>query len=163
MKYAVIAILAAAILATLATISVADSDGGLATASDASAPVDGAGASTVAADAPAPVVDVEGDPIGSIEQFVAAVRSGNWKIVGAIALALLMFALAKVRNRIAFFRGDRGGALLVAVLGLAGGFSAALSSGAEIDWKLVAGIIMTTWTAVGGVTWVKRLVWPKDG
>lgn len=111
---------------------------------------------------PAEVPDLEADPFGSIEKFVDAVRAGNWKLVGAMALALLMLVLAKVRNKVKWFRGDRGGAVLVAVLGLAGGFSAALAAEAPIDWKLVAGIFVTTWTAVGGYTWVKRLIWPKN-
>lgn len=108
------------------------------------------------------VPDIEGDPLGSIEAFVDAVKAGNWKMVGALALALIMLVLAKVRDKVKWFSGDRGGATLVMLLGLAGGFSAALAAGADIDWRLVLGIVGVVWTGVGGVTWVKRLIWPKD-
>lgn len=111
---------------------------------------------------PAAPPDIEGDPIGSIEQFVLAIKSGNWKMVGSLALALVMLVLVKLRDRIKWFAGDRGGAVLVMVLGLLGGFAAALHAGATVDWKLVLGIVGTVWTAVGGVQWVKRLIWPQD-
>lgn len=107
-------------------------------------------------------VDIEGDPVGSIQKFVEAVRAGNWKLVGSLALALIMLVLSKVRDKITWFSGDRGGAILVMILGLAGGFSAALGADAPIDWKLALGIVGATWTAVGGYTWAKRLIWPKD-
>jgi hypothetical protein len=108
------------------------------------------------------VPDIEGDPIGSVEQFVSAIKAGNWKMVGSLALALIMVLLAKARKKVKWFSGDRGGAILVMLLGLLGGFSAALASGDGIDWKLAVGVIGLVWTGVGGVTWLKRVIWPKD-
>jgi hypothetical protein len=117
----------------------------------------------VATDTPAATVpDIEGDPVGSIDVFVTAVRTGNWKMVGSIAIALIMLILGKVRGKVKFFAGDRGGSILVMILGLLGGLSAALAAGADIDWRLVVGIVATVWTAVGGVNWAKRIIWPKD-
>jgi hypothetical protein len=114
-----------------------------------------------ATDTPAPP-DIEGDPIGSIEAFVDAVKAGNWKMVGSLALALIMLVLGRVRDKVKWFAGDRGGAVLVMVLGLLGGFSAALAAGADLDWRLALGVVGVVWTGVGGVTWLKRLIWPKD-
>lgn len=135
-------------------------DGGVAV--PASAIDAGAAAPTVAEAGPVTLPDVGSDPVGFLERFVKAVKEGNWKTVGALVLVVLMLVLAKVRDKVAWFKGDRGGAVLVAILGLASGFATALISGAPITWQLVAGIIGMTWTAVGGYTWVKRIVWPKD-
>lgn len=110
---------------------------------------------------PAPP-DIEGDPIGSIQRFVDAIKAGNWKLVGSLALALIMLVLTRVRSKITWFAGDRGGAVLVMLLGLLGGFAAALQAGSAFDWRLVLGIVVAVWTAVGGVQWVKRVIWPKD-
>lgn len=107
--------------------------------------------------------DVSADPFGSIEMLVNAFKAGNWKMAGAIVLALLMFVLAKSRSKVKWFKGDRGGAILVMALGLAGGFSAALAAdGVSIDWRVALGIVGTVWMAVGGVSWCKRIIWPKD-
>jgi len=161
-NYLIIALVALAMATMVVSIASAQD----AAVMDASQPIVDAGAPAPVADdatpAPGPSIDIESDPIGSVSRFVSAIKSGNWKLVGAMALALLMLVLAKTRDRVKWFKGDRGGAVLVSVLGLAGGFSAALSTGTAIDWKLVLGIFATTWTAVGGVTWFKRIIWPKD-
>jgi len=103
----------------------------------------------------------EKDPLGTLGQLVAAVRAGHWRLAASLALALLMVVLARVRDRIKWFRGDRGGAALVGLLALGGALVSALSSSAPLDWKLFLGAAGVMWTAVGGYTWVKRLLWPK--
>lgn len=107
-------------------------------------------------------VDFESDPFGSLSAFVAAIKLGNWKLVAGIALAGVMMVLSKVRDKIKWFKGDRGGAVLVMVLSLAGALSTGLMAGAAFDLKMVLGAIGVAWTAVGGYTWLKRLIWPQD-
>lgn len=115
----------------------------------------------VPAEATAP--DLEGDPVGALTSFIDAIKARNWAMVASLVLALAMLVLVKVRDKIKWFKGDRGGALLVMLLGLLGGFSTALAApGATIDWRLVVGVVMAVWTAVGGVQWSKRVIWPKD-
>jgi len=112
---------------------------------------------------PIPPEEVEKDPIGAVQSVITAWKEKNWKMLVSLVLAFLMLALAKVREQSwSPFKGDRGGAILVAILGLAGGFIAALQSGASIDFKLILGTMGAVWMAVGGVTWVKRIIWPKD-
>lgn len=115
--------------------------------------------------APATTPSIEADPIGTVETLVKSIREGNWRLVAALALGLLMLGLAKAREWgpvAKLFSGDRGGAILVAVLALGGALSAALLSSASLDWKLFVGALGVAWTAVGGYTWAKRLIWPKD-
>lgn len=109
-----------------------------------------------------PVEAAEADPLGTAGDLVSAVREGNWRLVASLALALLMFGLSKVRDKIKWFKGDRGGAVLVGILGLAGAVATALAGDGPLDWKLLLGALGVTWTAVGGYTWVKRLIWPAD-
>jgi hypothetical protein len=157
MRYLLVLLIACTLFALGAQIAAAQPE-----ADAGPAPAASSGTTDVVEAQPAAPPDIESDPFGSIEKFVDAVKTGNWKMVGALALALIMLILAKVRDKVAFFRGDRGGAILAMLLGLAGGLSAALAANAPIDWKLLLGIVSMTWTAVGGYSWIKRLVWPKD-
>jgi hypothetical protein len=100
-----------------------------------------------------------GDAITSV---VKNVRSGNWKLAVAALLSLLMTVLAKARSVVPFFRGDRGGSVLVMVLALMGSFATALSLGGSIDLNLVLSAIGVAFTAVGGWTWVNQVVRPAD-
>jgi hypothetical protein len=100
-----------------------------------------------------------GDAITSV---VTNVRSGNWKLAVAALLSLLMTVLAKARNLVPFFRGDRGGSVLVMILALMGSFATALSLGGSIDLNLVLSAIGVAFTAVGGWTWVNQVVRPAD-
>jgi hypothetical protein len=109
-----------------------------------------------------PPASAEQDPIGAIETLVRDIRAGNWRYAAAGLLALAMLALARVRDKVAWFRGDRGGAILVAVLALAGALSTSLATETAIDWRMFLAAAGVMWTAVGGVTWAKRLIRPKD-
>lgn len=98
------------------------------------------------------------EPIDALGKVVESARTGNWRLVAAGALVLVMFALRRARDHVKWFAGDRGGAVLVGLLGLAGAFSAALATAAPIGWDLALGALGVTFTAVGGWTWCKRLL-----
>ena len=102
------------------------------------------------------------DPIDVAGKVVADARSGDWRHAASGLLFLAMLGLGKYRDKVSWFKGDRGGAVLVAVLGLAGGLGTALASDAPLDWRLFIGAVGVVWTAVGGVTWVKQILWPRD-
>jgi len=109
-----------------------------------------------------PAEKAEEDPMGTAVQLVQDIKSGNWRMVAAAVLAFLMLGLAKVRDKVKFFSGDRGGAILVGILGLAGAISSALATDTALDWKLFVGAMGVTWTAVGGYSWIKKLWKPAD-
>lgn len=137
-----------------------------ATAGATAGPVPGwvtdAGPEAAPSELEAPVVDVEADPVGAAERLIGHIKAGEWRLVASLILAFLMFGLAKVRDRVPWFRGDRGGAILVMVLALGGSMAAALASEVALDWRLFLGAVGVAWTAAGGYTWFRRLIWPKD-
>lgn len=102
------------------------------------------------------------DPVSLTTDIVNDVRAGDWRHAVAGLLALIMFILGKFREDLPLFSGDRGGAILVGLLGFGGGISTWLLSDAALDWRLFLGSQFVVFSAVGGVTWLKRLFWPKD-
>ena len=109
-----------------------------------------------------PAETVENDPVGATFMILRSIKAGDWRYVAAMALGLLMFGLNRARGKIKFFDGDRGGAILVATLAIAGGLSASLAAGAAIDVSLFIGAFGVMLTSVGGYTWFRRLLWPKE-
>lgn len=136
------------------------------TAATASAPSEGAPALSPVETQPTasgPAAEAESDPLGAIERLVQSIRGGHWRLAVALVLSLLMLGLSKVRDRVSWFSGDRGGAILLGVLALTGAISTALATPATpLDWKLFVGALGVMWTACGGYVWVKRIIWPKD-
>lgn len=119
-----------------------------------------AGPPTAAPADPAPAATTP--PAPSVDRAVTALRTGDWRLLAAIVLSFIMAGLGRLRARVAWLRGDRGGAVLVAALALLGSLAVSLEAGAPIDAKLFLTALAITWTAVGGYTWVKRLIWPTD-
>jgi hypothetical protein len=113
---------------------------------------------TVSAAPPAKATE---DPLGSLAALVRAIKTGDYRMAAALALALVMVALSKVRDKTKLFAGDRGGAILAAILGFAGALSTAIAAGAPIDLKLFTAAVQVTFIAVGGYTWIKRLWKPS--
>lgn len=107
--------------------------------------------------------ETDPDPVDTAGEVVKDVRAGNWREAIAGLVILLMIGLQKVGARAGIFKGDRGGALLVMLVSLLTGISAALASGAPMaDWKLWLGIVTLAWTAAGAWTWVKKIIAPAD-
>lgn len=117
-----------------------------------------------AAPSEAPADAAEADPAEMFAGLVKAAKAGDWRLVAAFLLSLLVWAATKsgVRDKIRWFKGDRGGAVLVGSLALAGAVSTALMSDAPMDAKLFVNAVVVMLTAVGGFTWLKRLLFPKD-
>jgi hypothetical protein len=128
-------------------------------ASDAGVAAEATEAAVEAVKLPAPVPD-SSEISGLLTDLVKNVQDGNWRMAVSAALFLLMFGLRLLK--LPFLQGDRGGAISVMVLALAGAFATALASGAPITLSLVGGAVGVAFTAVGGFTWVKRVWKPKD-
>lgn len=128
-------------------------------------PVD---AGVMAADAgpeaaqPDPVADAEEDPFSVLGKLVKSAKEGNWRLVASLVLALMMVGLAKARDKVKWFSGDRGGAVLVMLLALGGALASALASDMALNFQLFLGAAGIAWASVGGYTWFKKLFWPSD-
>lgn len=110
---------------------------------------------------PTPADKAAKHPVGTATDVVNDIRTGNWREAVAGFLALLMLGLGKTRGKIGWFRGDRGGAVLVLTLALAGTVSAALASDAALDWRLFAGAISLATSSAGGYVLIKKIFWPR--
>jgi len=102
------------------------------------------------------------DPWDSVGGLLEAIKAGNWKMVAGLVLSGLMYVLNKYRDSLKLFSGDRGGAVLVMLLALGGGLATSLVAGVPVDLKMLLGAVGVAWTAVGGYTWLKRLIWPES-
>lgn len=111
---------------------------------------------------PTPAEKVEDDPLGSATELVGHIREGNWRMASSLALAFLMFLIMKFRDRIKWFGTDRGAAVLVMVLSLAGGLSTSLAAGLPINLNLAIAVVGGAWTAAGSYHWFRSVFFPKD-
>lgn len=139
------------------TASASVTDAGPAATASEVAPDTGPAATAPAQ--PAVVPDTATFP-GGPDELVQALRSGDWRLVAAFALIGIMIGLRRVRDKVPWFKGDRGGAIMIMLLSLAGAFSTSLATSAPVDAKMVLSAVAIAWTAVGGYTWLKRLIWP---
>ncbi|TQF09182.1 hypothetical protein FJV41_45945 [Myxococcus llanfairpwllgwyngyllgogerychwyrndrobwllllantysiliogogogochensis] len=100
------------------------------------------------------------------EQFEAfaqllldAVTSRNYALLAALVVVLLVYLLRKFGGAfIPFLRTDRGGAVLVLGVSLAGAVANALAAGAPFSLALLVTALKVALTAAGGFTVIKRLV-----
>lgn len=106
--------------------------------------------------------EIEKDPVEVATRIVGDIKSGNWRMVAAGVLVLIMLGVARFRDKIKFFRGDRGGAVLVALVSLAGALVTSLYAGVSIDLAMVIAAFGTTWTAVGSRDWLRTVINPPD-
>lgn len=87
-----------------------------------------------------------------------AVRSGNWRLIAAACLIVIVWALRRWgAAHWAFLASDRGGALLALLGGVAGAFMNALAAGADISIVLILDGLSVGLTAAGGFVAVKKI------
>lgn len=104
----------------------------------------------------------EEDFLDTVVGLVDSLKDGDHRLALAAGLVALMSVLKKLRDRVPFFRGKRGGAALLMALSLGGALVAALQGSEPISMELLLTAVSTAFTAAGGYTWVKRMLWPKD-
>jgi hypothetical protein len=103
-----------------------------------------------------------------IEEFARlmldAVANRNYALLVALVVVLAVYLLRKFGgSRVPFLRTDRGGALLVIGVSLAGAVANALAAGAPFSGALMLTALRVALTAAGGFTLVKRLVFGGPG
>jgi len=124
-------------------------------------------ASAVALAAPGPMPDevpAEKSEVDLLRDVVSDLRAHDWRQATSGVIFLLMAVAARFRDRVPFFRGDRGGALLLLAMSALGGVATALLAEASVfsAWFLLGSV----WTAVGAAgihALTTRILWPKDG
>jgi len=109
---------------------------------------------------PAPPPAASSDAV--VDDVVKDVAAGNWRYAAAGALSLLMIALRNQRQKVKLFAGKRGGAILVAVLGLGASLVAVLMSSVKLSPELFLGAAGATFTAVGGWHWFRDVITGDD-
>jgi len=106
------------------------------------------------------------DPMDMLATVVSAVRSGHWRMAAAAILGLLMFGFNWARKNIGWLKsrldGDRAGAISLIAIALAGGFVAALTSGAPLDVAMLVGSLWTAVDAAGIFLLNKKVISPSD-
>lgn len=102
------------------------------------------------------------DPVSDVVQVVEDIRSGNWRMVAAGVLSLIMFGLMRIRDEIGWFGTDRGAAVLVMLLSLSGGLFTSLTAGLPINMMFFVAAVGTALMSAGGYHWVRTVFWPKD-
>ncbi|MGH8677185.1 MAG: hypothetical protein ACREUQ_02385 [Burkholderiales bacterium] len=112
---------------------------------------------------PAPAVTPPLSEDGAITAVLKGAQAGNWKLALAGILSMLMFFLRNARESIPFFRGDRGGALLVMTLSILGAIATAFAvPGMKIDVNTIVTAMTVAFTAIGGWKWLSHLFVPTD-
>lgn len=110
-------------------------------------------------DMPSPIADSEGDLIGTI---ITSIQSGNYRLLVAAVLSLLMLLAKRFKVReLSIFAGDRGGAILVMLMALAGAFATILATPVQLSLNTILSAVSIAFTAVGGFTWIKRVISPQ--
>lgn len=109
-----------------------------------------------------PLDKVDNDPLGAVKDIVESAQKGNWKMVLALLLAFVMLGLNKLRGRVRFFSGDRGGAILLLLVSLIGGVSTTLALDGDFQWSLLLSALGTALMAAGVYNLTKRIIWPED-
>lgn len=130
-----------------------------------------AGAAVAATPGPVPdevpaekAAAAQADPAGAAGEVLKDLVHRDWRQAASGAVFLMMGLLARLRPRLPWFKGDRGGALLLLLVSLLGGLGTALAAQASVlsGWFLLGSL----WTAVGAAglhAITTRLLWPKDG
>lgn len=93
-----------------------------------------------------------------VDDVVKDVQAGNWRYAAAGVLSLLMILLRNQRQRVKLFAGKRGGAILVAILGLGATLVAVLMSSVQLTPNVLLGAAGATFTAVGGWHWFRDVI-----
>ena len=131
----------------------------------------------VEAEAPQPPADIEpaaevtgtapeapeDDLLVLATQIVKSAKGGNWSMLAAAVLSLMMTLAWKLKlRRLKFFKGDRGGIVLLMGMSMAGSFSTALYAGQALSLEMAWGATKVAIMAAGGWQLLKRAIWPKD-
>ena len=101
----------------------------------------------------------------AIVGIVQSAHQGNWKLAMAGLLSLLVLVIRKLNLHtiVPFFKGDRGGSILVMVMAVVGALGSALSTpGMHITVDTFVAAIGVGLTSVGGYHWLGNMLNPAD-
>lgn len=88
-----------------------------------------------------------------------AATSKNWALLLSLALVAVVWGLRKV-GKPTFIKTDAGGAVSVLLMSGLGAVVTALVAGQPFTWPLVLSALQVGFTAAGGYSVLKKLLWP---
>lgn len=105
---------------------------------------------------------VQFEDIGYMAEVMwKGVTTGNWWMVAAAALVLIViFVRRSLGKRIPWIATDRGGVLLALVGGTAFGVAVALAGGEAIALSIVLTAAKVAFVGIGGFSALRKLIWP---
>lgn len=102
--------------------------------------------------------------LGIVQTLGDAADRGQWLLLGACALVIVVFAVRAVGVRLwAPLGGDRAGAILGFLSGALAVIVSGLAAGKPLTYGLVCAGFVAGASAIGLFTGGKRIVAPKDG
>lgn len=124
---------------------------------------DGAAIEVNAPDLSAPSASAPDNEVDAIKRAYAAIQNNDWRSFAALVLILITLVVRRFEAKLpGWFRGDRGGVVLVFVLALLGtAGSAALAGASFASLGLYGNALVLALQAIGGYVGIKRLLWPK--
>lgn len=102
------------------------------------------------------------DPGNIVGDIIGAASAGKWLAAVGGALALVVLALRKWRNKIPWFMGDRGGVVFTILSGSITVVAAGLIAGVNPSWTWILASLALAVNAAGGYVLVKKFFWPSD-
>lgn len=101
------------------------------------------------------------DFLSLAKQIFDAIMSGQWALVAALALILVVFVLRKfVAPKVPFLASDAGGAILVLATSIFGAFGNALAAGQPLSFALAVKALQIGFAAAGGWAVLKKALLP---
>lgn len=114
---------------------------------------------------PAPVPELQGvdDAAQTIVKAIGYGKAKDWRALGAAIIMLVVFGIRQGLGRyVAWFKTDRGGALMALLIGVLGTVASYLAAGGGWKWSILVDGVMAAFTAAGGFSVIKKLIAPSD-
>lgn len=108
-----------------------------------------------------PVPDPSTDAGGWASKLYDNVHGGHWAIAAGLLLIGIVALLRWVGRGVKWFHTDRGAVLLTLLVSFLGSVGMTLAKGGGVGLQTFVAAITLAWTASGGLSHIKRLIWPQ--
>ncbi len=115
--------------------------------------------------APASVVpyDPSANPSGFFSSLWSSIKGGQWRLIAMLVLVGLVWLARTIGGKLVpWLKTDRGGALLAILAGILGALASLAIAGAKFTPQVLIDGVMAGFTAAGGWTVAKKILYPAD-